>query len=108
MGNKNVITKDDCYLFGKGTHYEIYEKLGAHVTTIDGVKGTYFAVWAPHAVNVAVIGDFNDWLGFNHNMKMENDSGIWELFILHKVGIHCTKLILMVFGLRKDPEMLQG
>ena len=43
MGNKNVITKDDCYLFGKGTHYEIYEKLGAHVTTIDGVKGTYFA-----------------------------------------------------------------
>ena len=47
MGNKNVITKDDCYLFGKGTHYEIYEKLGAHVTTIDGVKGTYFAVWAP-------------------------------------------------------------
>lgn len=81
MGNKNVITKDDCYLFGKGTHYEIYEKLGAHVTTIDGVKGTYFAVWAPHAVNVAIIGDFNDWLGFNHNMKMENDSGIWELFI---------------------------
>ena len=81
MGNKNVITKDDCYLFGKGTHYEIYEKLGAHVTTIDGVKGTYFAVWAPHAVNVAVIGDFNDWLGFNHNMKMEIDSGIWELFI---------------------------
>lgn len=81
MGNKNVITKDDCYLFGKGTHYEIYEKLGAHVTTIDGVKGTYFAVWAPHAVNVAVIGDFNDWLGFNHNMKMENNSGIWELFI---------------------------
>ena len=81
MGNKNVITKDDCYLFGKGTHYEIYEKLGAHVTTIDGVKGTYFAVWAPHAVNVAVIGDFNDWLGFNHNMKMENDSGIWELFV---------------------------
>ena len=117
MGNKNVITKDDCYLFGKGTHYEIYEKLGAHVTTIDGVKGTYFAVWAPHAVNVAVIGDFNDWLGFNHNMKMENDSGIWELFIpeveegaMYKyvISTHCTKLILMVFGLRKDPEMLQG
>ena len=81
MGNKRAITKDDCYLFGKGTHYEIYEKLGAHVTEIDGVKGTYFAVWAPNAENVAVIGDFNDWLGFNHNMKMENDSGIWELFI---------------------------
>ena len=119
MGNKNVITKDDCYLFGKGTHYEIYEKLGAHVTTIDGVKGTYFAVWAPHAVNVAVIGDFNDWLGFNHNMRMENDSGNFSyrrlkkaqctsMLFLHKVGIHCTRLILMVFGLRKDPEMLQG
>ena len=81
MGKKSVITKDDCYLFGKGIHYEIYNKLGAHLTEIDGVKGTYFAVWAPHAVNVAVIGDFNDWLGYNHNMKMENDSGIWELFI---------------------------
>ena len=81
MGNKLAITKDDCYLFGKGINYEIYEKLGAHITEIDGVKGTYFAVWAPHAANVAVIGDFNDWLGFNHNMTMDNDSGIWELFI---------------------------
>ena len=80
MGNK-LATKDDCYLFGKGINYEIYEKLGAHITEIDGVKGTYFAVWAPHAANVAVIGDFNDWLGFNHNMTMDNDSGIWELFI---------------------------
>lgn len=81
MGNKLAITKDDCYLFGEGTHYEIYEKLGAHITEVDGKKGTYFAVWAPNAVNVAVIGDFNDWLGFDHNMKMNNDSGIWELFI---------------------------
>ncbi len=81
MENKHVITKDDCYLFGKGINYEIYNKLGAHITEMDGVKGTYFAVWAPHAVNVAVIGDFNDWLGYDHNMKMENDSGIWELFI---------------------------
>lgn len=81
MGNKLAITKDDCYLFGKGINYEIYEKLGAHLTEIDGVKGTYFAVWAPNAENVAVIGDFNDWLGFDHNMKMDNDSGIWELFI---------------------------
>ena len=77
----SFITKDDCYLFGEGTHYEIYEKLGAHVTEIDGVKGTYFAVWAPHATNVSVIGEFNNWIGYDHNMKMENDSGIWELFI---------------------------
>lgn len=81
MENRHVITKDDCYLFGKGIHYEIYNKLGAHVTEMNGVKGTYFAVWAPNAENVAVIGDFNDWLGFDHNMKMKNDSGIWELFI---------------------------
>ena len=60
MENKLAITKDDCYLFGKGTHYEIYEKLGAHITEVNGVKGTYFAVWAPNATNVAVIGDFND------------------------------------------------
>jgi 1,4-alpha-glucan branching enzyme len=81
MENKLAITKDDCYLFGKGINYEIYEKLGAHLTEINGVKGTYFAVWAPNAVNVAIIGDFNDWLGFNHNMAMNNDSGIWELFV---------------------------
>ncbi len=81
MGNKHVISKDDCYLFGKGINYEIYNKLGAHQVTEDGVKGTYFAVWAPNAENVSVVGDFNGWIGYNHNMKMNNDSGIWELFI---------------------------
>ena len=81
MENIKLISKDDCYLFGQGTHYEIYEKLGAHIMTIDGVKGTYFAVWAPHAKTVSIIGDFNGWLGFEHNMVMENDSGIWELFV---------------------------
>ena len=81
METKYKVTKDDCYMFGKGTHYEIYNKMGAHPTTIDGVKGTYFSVWAPNAVNVAVVGDFNNWIGFNHNMTMDNDSGIWELFI---------------------------
>ncbi|MBE5957422.1 MAG: 1,4-alpha-glucan branching protein GlgB [Lachnospiraceae bacterium] len=78
---KKFITDDDCYLFGKGSHYEIFEKLGAHVMTVDGVKGTYFAVWAPHAKSVSVVGDFNDWIGYNHNMEMNNPSGIWELFI---------------------------
>ena len=68
-------------MFGQGTHYEIYNKLGAHLMEIDGVKGTYFAVWAPNAVNVSVVGEFNNWIGFDHNMEMENDSGIWELFI---------------------------
>lgn len=81
MENKHVITKDDCYLFGKGINYEIYNKLGAHQVTQDGVKGTYFAVWAPNAENVSVVGDFNGWIGYEHNMEMNNDSGIWELFI---------------------------
>ena len=79
--SKDFITQDDCYLFGKGTHYEIYNKLGAHLITKNGRKGVYFAVWAPHAVNVSVIGEFNDWIGFDHNMEMNNESGIWELFV---------------------------
>lgn len=79
--SKDFITQDDCYLFGKGTHYEIYNKLGAHLVTKNGRKGVYFAVWAPHAVNVSVIGEFNDWIGFDHNMEMNNESGIWELFV---------------------------
>ena len=79
--SKQFITQDDCYLFGKGTHYEIYNKLGAHLTTMNGRKGVHFAVWAPHAVNVSVIGDFNDWIGFDHNMECNNENGIWELFI---------------------------
>ncbi len=79
--SKQFITQDDCYLFGKGTHYEIYNKLGAHLVTMNGRKGVHFAVWAPHAVNVSIIGDFNDWIGFDHNMECNNDNGIWELFV---------------------------
>ena len=75
------ITKDDCYLFGNGTHYKIYEKLGAHPAKVKNRKGTYFAVWAPNAVTVSVVGEFNDWIGFDHNMERIGDSGIWELFI---------------------------
>ncbi len=74
------ITETDCYLFGEGTHYEIYEKLGAHPTKIGGKQGIYFAVWAPHAVSVAVTGDFNNWSSDSHPMKAIGTSGIWELF----------------------------
>jgi 1,4-alpha-glucan branching enzyme len=71
----------DIYLFGKGDHHTIYEKLGAHFTTISGVQGVYFAVWAPNARNVSVIGDFNQWHGGKHQMRVLGSSGIWELFI---------------------------
>ena len=75
------ISEVDCYLFGEGKHYEIYEKLGAHPMTIDGVDGTYFAVWAPHARRVSVVGDFNLWDGRVHQMNMLETSGVYELFI---------------------------
>ena len=80
-----VVTADayafDTYLFAEGKHYDVYEKFGAHPMTIDGVKGTYFAVWAPHARRVSVVGDFNMWDGALNPMQMMQTSGIYELFI---------------------------
>ncbi len=75
------ITEADRYVFGKGAHYEIYNKLGSHPTVMDGVEGVYFAVWAPAAKTVSVVGDFNGWIGFNHDMHLLGTSGIYELFI---------------------------
>ena len=74
------LTETDQYLFGKGTHYEIYEKLGAHVTEMNGRKGVYFAVWAPNAAGICVVGDFNNWCGDNYEMRRLDDSGIFVLF----------------------------
>ena len=74
------ISELDCYLFGNGTHYSIYEKLGAHPATIDGKKGVYFAVWAPKAAAVHVVGDFNDWDKQAVPMTPISTSGIWEAF----------------------------
>lgn len=79
-GNNVFLTDTDKYLFGKGTHYEIYEKLGAHITEVDGRKGVYFAVWAPNAAGICVVGDFNNWCGDNYEMRRHDDSGIFELF----------------------------
>lgn len=75
------ISDVDIYLFGEGKHYQIYEKLGAHPMKIDGVEGTYFAVWAPNARRVSVVGDFNMWDGSLHPMNLMGTSGIHELFI---------------------------
>ncbi len=71
----------DLHLFGQGTHYQIYEKLGAHLTSVEGVKGAAFAVWAPSAKRVSVIGNFNNWDGRTHMMRPMGSSGIWEIFI---------------------------
>lgn len=76
-----VIDPIDISKFNDGVHYEIYEKLGAHPCTLDGVKGVLFAVWAPHAQRVSVVGDFNTWNGKAHMMRRIEYSGIFELFI---------------------------
>lgn len=76
-----LITKVDCEKFGQGIHYKIYEVLGAHVKTVHGIKGTMFAVWAPMAIRVSVVGSFNLWDGRKHPMRRIADSGIFEIFI---------------------------
>jgi len=75
------ISESDCYLFGQGTHYEIYKKLGAHPWNCRGTDGYYFAVWAPHAASVSVVGDFNGWDGGAAPMSEIFEGGIWEAFI---------------------------
>ncbi len=76
-----IITDYDVYLFAEGKNYDIYEKLGAHPMTLQGVKGTYFAVWAPNARRVSVVGDFNMWDGALNPMQLHQTSGIYEIFI---------------------------
>jgi len=71
----------DLQLFGEGTHYKAYEKLGAHLVTLEGVPGVVFAVWAPNARRVSVVGDWNGWDGRHHPMRLHPGNGIWELFI---------------------------
>jgi 1,4-alpha-glucan branching enzyme len=75
------LSEYDVHLFSEGTHYRIYEKMGAHPTVLDGKAGTYFAVWAPNAHRVSVIGDFNNWNPETHPMELLNAAGIWTRFI---------------------------
>ena len=75
------VSAQDCYLFGKGTHYDIYKKLGAHPSVENGQEGTFFAVWAPNAAAVCVVGTFNGWKEDEYVMTEINDGGIHTLFI---------------------------
>ena len=75
------VTDLDQYLFNAGTHHRAYEKLGAHLSEVNGVGGIHFAVWAPGARSVSVIGDFNNWDRRSHAMRVLGSSGIWEIFI---------------------------
>ncbi len=79
----SILSEDDIYLFNQGTHYRLYDKFGAQPVTIDGVAGTYFAVWAPNAEYVAVIGDWNNWDAGANPLRQRGFSGVWEGFIPH-------------------------
>ncbi len=77
----DLITEKDTKKFNSGIHYNVYDILGAHVCNIDGIDGVHFAVWAPNALRVSVVGDFNEWDGRIHQMQRLWDSGIFELFV---------------------------
>ena len=90
-----MLTDFDLHLIGEGRHWKSYEKLGAQLHVVDGVAGVNFAVWAPNADAVSVVGDFNGWGGAAHRMHKRIPSGIWELFVpglgpgtLYKYRIH--------------------
>jgi len=76
-----ILSEDDLFLFGQGNERRIYEKLGGHIRTIDGVTGVSFAVWAPSATRISVIGSFNDWDGRYHSLRRLGGSGVWEIFV---------------------------
>ena len=76
-----MLSEFDLHLFNEGTLHRAYEKLGAHRREIDGVMGVHFAVWAPNAEQVSVIGDFNGWDPASHPMRSLGVSGIWETFV---------------------------
>ncbi len=77
----SLLTEDDLFLFNEGSHFRLYEKLGCHLVDVGGVAGAYFAVWAPDAEYVSVIGEFNFYNPGEHPLKPKGASGIWEGFI---------------------------
>ena len=97
----------DLHLFGEGTHQRLWEVLGAHARRHEGVDGTAFAVWAPSARSVRVVGDFNSWDGRLHPMRVVGSSGVWELFVPHAApGQHYKFEVVGAtgrLGLKADP-----
>jgi 1,4-alpha-glucan branching enzyme len=77
----SLLTEDDVYLFNEGSHFRLYEKMGAHLIEREGVPGTFFSVWAPNAEQVSIMGDFNGWNKGSHFLRPRGSSGIWEGFI---------------------------
>ncbi|WP_455715106.1 1,4-alpha-glucan branching protein GlgB [Anaerosporobacter sp.] len=100
-----VIDGMDLKLFTSGAHYDIYNKMGAHPIEIDGVSGILFAVWAPNAMRVSVVGDFNLWDGRRHPMRRLGDSGVFELFI---PGLQCGELYKYEIKVNSQCVMLKA
>ena len=103
-----VLTDYDLYLSGEGTDYQKYQKLGAHLREVAGVRGVHFAVWAPNARRVSVVGDFNSWDGRVHPMRTRGESGIWELFVpeLTEGSLYKFEIVSRVenrLALKSDP-----
>ncbi len=103
-----LLTEFDLYLMGEGRHFDAYEKLGAHLKTVDGVAGVHFAVWAPSARRVSVVGSFNHWDGRVDPMRFRGSSGIWELFVpdLGEGAIYKFEIVgqnNVVLPLKSDP-----
>ncbi|MBV5331627.1 1,4-alpha-glucan branching enzyme, partial [bacterium] len=103
-----VLGELDVWLLAEGSHLRPYERLGAHLREIDGVKGTAFAVWAPDAQRVSVVGDFNTWDGCRHPMRLRRECGVWELFLPGVAEGACYKYEIRssdghVLPLKADP-----
>ncbi|MEW6662301.1 MAG: 1,4-alpha-glucan branching protein GlgB [Bacillota bacterium] len=94
-GRTGHLTEKEIYLFNRGELYHSYLKFGAHQTKLNGLEGVHFAVWAPNAAKVSVVGDFNSWQGKAHSMERKGESGVWVLFVpglkegeMYKYEIH--------------------
>ncbi|MES9902949.1 MAG: 1,4-alpha-glucan branching enzyme, partial [Sedimenticola sp.] len=99
-----VLEDFDLHLFGEGGHYHAYRFLGAHPCSVDGVEGVVFAVWAPNAERVSVVGNFNQWDGRRHPMRSRGTTGVWELFI---PGLTSGELYKYEIRNRKSGAILQ-
>lgn len=104
----STLSDFDLLLIGEGKHYRSYEKLGAHLLTLDGVSGVLFAVWAPNARRVSVVGDFNRWDGRVHPMRLHPGNGIWEIFLpgLREGSLYKFEILSRtggVLALKTDP-----
>src|SRR5581483_796235 len=100
----SLLTDHDLYLFNEGSHFRLYEKLGAHHVSFEGVEGTYFAVWAPDAYEVYVIGSFNDWKKGTHSLRPLGSSGIWESFFpdVKKGSLYKYHIVSRTYGYQVD------